>query len=349
MTCKQIPEKTCDYHFELPEERIAQEPLANRADARMMIMDRATGACMHSRVGELPLFLRRGDVLVFNDTRVIPARMMGKKRTGGKVEMFFLAPTGKGEWRVLMKASRRPVVGECVVFRSGESAVVLGEEEDGIAIVFVEAARGVEAMLEELGEIPLPPYIRRGEGSTALDKERYQTVYARSSGAVAAPTAGLHFTEHLLAQLGAAGVHTCFVTLHVGLGTFRPVKAELVRDHVMHEEHYIVPPETVEKINHARAHGSRVIAVGTTSVRTLESAVTEHGLVAGAGSSKLFIHPPYPFKVVDGMITNFHLPCSSLIMMVSAMGGYERTMAAYRLAVQEKYRFFSYGDCMLLV
>jgi len=349
MACKQIPEKTSDFHFDLPEERIAQVPLANRADARMMIMDRSTGHCKHSRVGELAGFLRRGDVLVFNDTRVLHARMMGRKPSGGKVEVFFLAAAGIGEWRVLMKASRRPVPGDRILFSSGEAAIVLREEAEGIAVVNIETTRYVESMLEELGEVPLPPYIKRNNGTNDIDRERYQTVYARSAGAVAAPTAGLHFTEHLLEQLDQAGVRRCFVTLHVGLGTFRPVKAEYIRDHTMHEERYDLPPETVDAINHARSTGGRVIAVGTTSVRTLESAAMDGTLVAGPGSSRLFIHPPYDFRVVDGMLTNFHLPCSSLIMMVSAMGGYENTLAAYRLAVREQYRFFSYGDCMLLV
>ena len=322
----------------------------------MLVLDRAQDELSHRRFTDLPTYLRPGDLLVLNDTRVIPARIRAtKETTGGGVELLFLEDRGDGTWEALLRASRRPRLGSSLVIGSGEARAELIEDgERGRCRLRIRSERPLVDILEEEGEPPLPPYIQRNEDSDpaagAQDRERYQTVFASSPGAVAAPTAGLHFTSELLKELADRGIPQARLTLHVGIGTFRPVTADRVEDHRMEAERYEVSAETADAINRTRAAGGRVVAVGSTSVRTLETVVDEDGTVhPGTGRTSLFIVPPYRFKGVDAMLTNFHLPCSTLLMMVSALAGRERVLGAYRQAVMEKYRFFSYGDCMLIV
>ena len=346
---------TSDYDYALPPELIAQEPLPGRAQSRMMVLHRDGGALEHRHVTDLPGLLAAGDLLVVNDTRVIPARVFGRREdTGGKVELLLVEETEAGAWSCLWRASGRARPGCRLDLAGGRvRGEILAGTGDGRVLVRLASADPLLEVLEDAGAPPLPPYIRRPPGpsaATPLDRERYQTVYAEQAGAVAAPTAGLHFTRELLDDLAGRGVPRAAVTLHVGPGTFRPVRAERVADHVMDEERFALPASTARAIGAARERGGRVVAVGTTTVRTLESVAREDGSVAAAsGRTALFIHEPYRFRAVDAMLTNFHLPRSTLIMMVCAFAGRERVLAAYAAAVRRAYRFYSYGDCMLIV
>jgi S-adenosylmethionine:tRNA ribosyltransferase-isomerase len=346
--------KTSEFDFELPLELIAQHPAQRREQSRMLVVRRQEGTIEHRHFFDLPQYLNTGDLLVVNNTRVIPARVFGRKPvTGGKVEILLLEEIRPGTWDILLHAARRPKVGALITLGEGQAvAVLLSDGAKGRATIKIECQRPWLEVLEEIGIPPLPPYIKRSDvkDQTSEDRERYQTVYARYPGAVAAPTAGLHFTDEIFQTLEKQGVKKAEVTLHVGLGTFRPVDAENVEDHRMEPERYAVSAETAKRIQETRAAGGRVVAVGSTSVRTLESVAAEHGCVVPcSGRSSLFIHPPYPFKVADAMLTNFHLPKSTLIMMICALAGRDLILRAYEEAVKEKYRFYSYGDCMLIL
>ncbi len=341
--------KTSDFHYELPEELIAQDPLSDRSSSRLMVMDRDTGAITHRYFRDLPGYLKRGDVLVLNDTKVIPARLMGRREgTGGAVEVLLLRrlENETDTWETLVNPGKKCRPGQKLEFGDGRlRAEVLDILEEGIRKIRFRYDGIFEEVLDSLGEMPLPPYIRH----KLKDRDRYQTVYARYDGSAAAPTAGLHFTKELLSGIGEKGVDIVYVTLHVGLGTFRPVKEEDILDHHMHTEHFVVSADAARRINRARENGGRVVCVGTTSVRTLESASDEEGRVRPcSGDTDIFIYPGYRFKAVDALITNFHLPESTLIMLVSAFAGRENTLAAYNTAVRERYRFFSFGDAMLI-
>jgi S-adenosylmethionine:tRNA ribosyltransferase-isomerase len=356
---------TSDFDFVLPPELIAQAPAPERDQSRLLVLERDTKTIDHRTFHDLSLFLRPGDVLVLNNSRVIPARLRGvNARTGGSFEMLLLEENGVNDWWAMLKPGKRAPIGAEILLqgRAGKAtalrAQVLAINDEGHRRLVFSGVPDVRALLDDLGEIPLPPYIRRANlGAMAEDKIRYQTVFAESAGSVAAPTAGLHFTEGLLAEIRARGVKVCFVTLHVGLGTFAPVKSETVAGHTMHEERYEVSETTARLVNEAKAAGRRVMAVGTTSVRVLESVAAQHGgrMAAGAGRTRIFIYPPREFQMVDGLLTNFHLPRSTLLMLVSAfaspggMEGREMVLSAYAEAVRERYRFFSYGDAMLIV
>lgn len=336
-----------DFNFELPEELIAQHPLEKRDSSRLLVLDKKTGEINHKHFGDLPDFLKKGDVLVLNDTRVIPARLLGvKEDTEGKIEFLLLNRKKLDTYECLAKPGKRARKGAKFTFGEGLlKAEVLDVLENGNRIVKFSYEGVFEEILDRLGEMPLPPYIKE----KLEDRERYQTVYSREEGSAAAPTAGLHFTKELLDKLQSMGVETAFLTLHVGLGTFRPVKVESVENHDMHEEFYSLDAKNAEIINTAKNEGRRIISVGTTSTRTLETIADEKGFVQEAsGYTKIFIYPGYQFKCVDCLITNFHLPESTLIMLVSALAGQENVMNAYRTAVKEKYRFFSFGDSMLI-
>ncbi|MDD2604386.1 MAG: tRNA preQ1(34) S-adenosylmethionine ribosyltransferase-isomerase QueA [Desulfobacteraceae bacterium] len=346
-----------DYDYPLPQERIAQTPAARRDDARMLVLDRCEGAMAHRHFRDLPGYLCPGDVLVVNDTRVVCGRLIGRKPTGGRVELLILdyadvlrrgASGGGLTARCLVKAAKPTRVGVRLDFPEGLRAEVLGSE-NGMLTVRFEAGDDFDALVERIGHVPLPPYIHRPEGETGADRQAYQTIYAAKKGAVAAPTAGLHFTETLLEEIRRVGVEVVAVTLHVGYGTFLPVRVDDIRQHRMHAERFFISPETAETVNAARKAGRRVIAVGTTCVRTLEFSTDAAGrLIPGEGDCDLFIYPGYRFKTVDAMITNFHLPRSTLMMLVSAFAGRERIMHAYQAAVAAGYRFFSYGDAMFI-
>ena len=335
--------KTSDYYFDLPQELIAQDPLADRAASRLLVMNRETGEIEHRVFREITEYLRPGDTLVLNDTKVIPARLLGTKEgTGANVEILLLKRLGDRQWETLVRPGKKLRPGARVTFGDGcLKAVILDILEEGNRLVEFEYEGIFEEVLDRLGEMPLPPYITH----KLQDKNMYQTVYARYEGSAAAPTAGLHFTEELLDQIRSMGVRTAFVTLHVGLGTFRPVKVDDVTSHHMHTEWYNVSPEAAELINRTHEEGHRVICVGTTACRTVESAADENGIVqAGAENTSIFIYPGYRFKVMDALITNFHLPESTLVMLVSAFAGRENVLAAYQKAIEAKYRFFSFGD-----
>ena len=339
--------KTSDYFYELPPELIAQDPLEDRSSSRLMVLDQKTGAVSHHVFREIPSFLRPGDCLVLNNTRVIPARLMGvREETGGAVEVLLLKRRTGDVWECLVKPGKKARPGTRLAFGDGLlHAQVEDVVEDGNRLIRFFYDGIWEEVLDRLGEMPLPPYITH----KLQDKNRYQTVYARFDGSAAAPTAGLHFTPELLGQIEDMGVELAYVTLHVGLGTFRPVKVENVKEHHMHSEYYQVSAEAAEKINRTKKNGGRVICVGTTSCRTVESAADENGQVeAGCGDTDIFIYPGYRFKVLDALITNFHLPESTLVMLVSALAGREHVLAAYEEAVKERYRFFSFGDAMLI-
>ncbi len=349
--------KVSDFDYELPPERIAQEPSARREDARLLVHDSASGETAHRIVRDLPELLRAGDLLVVNDTRVRRARLHLKRASGGAVELLLLAPeparATEYTWRCMARPAARLKPGEVVADESGEFQVTMRERVGGpewlVDLPPLEGA-ALDAQLDRFGTLPLPPYIQRKVGAEdSEDVERYQTVYSKQLGAVAAPTAGLHFTEELLSRLGDEGIEHARVTLHVGAGTFQPISVEETDDHVMHREEYLVPPETVEAIRRCRARGGRVVAVGTTSLRALESSLDEGGQpVAGTGSTELFVTPGYKFAVVDVLLTNFHLPKSTLLMLVAAFCGRERMFELYREAIEREYRFYSYGDAMLL-
>ena len=340
--------KKSDFYFDLPQELIAQDPLEDRSASRLLYLDKATGDVSHHVFKEVPEFLRPGDCLVLNNTKVIPARLLGQREgTGGHVEVLLLSRKESDVWETLVKPGKKCKPGTKLTFGDGIlKAEVLETLEDGNRRIRFYYDGIWEEVLDRLGEMPLPPYITH----KLKDKNRYQTVYAKYEGSAAAPTAGLHFTKELLAQIEAQGIKIVYVTLHVGLGTFRPVKEENVLDHHMHSEWYQVTPEAANAINETKAAGGRVICVGTTSCRTIESASDEDGKVkAGSGDTQIFIYPGYRFKVLDGLITNFHLPESTLVMLVSALAGRERVLAAYEEAIKEKYRFFSFGDAMIIL
>lgn len=338
---------TSDFYFDLPEELIAQVPLKNRTASKLMVLDRETGAIEHKHFYDMIHYLNPGDCLVLNDTRVIPARLFGAREgSGGKVEFLLLTRKSEKDWEVLVKPGKKARVGDRIVFGEGILTATIKEIiEDGKRIVTFEYEGIFEEVLDQLGEMPLPPYIHE----KLEDRERYQTVYSKHEGSAAAPTAGLHFTKELLEEIKAKGIHIAYVTLHVGLGTFRPVKVENVLEHEMHSEFYMIDEENAKIINEVKANGGKVISVGTTSTRTLESNADENGFVtAGSGWTNIFIYPGYTFKCVDRLFTNFHLPESTLIMLVSALAGKENVLHAYNEAVKERYRFFSFGDAMFI-
>lgn len=346
--------KTSEFEYQLPHELIAQHPLAERDASRLMFVDRGVQSLTHHRFRKLPSLLRAGDLLVLNDAKVLPARLWATKtETGAEIELLLLEELGTNHWRSMARPAKKLKTGTSLGFdHANLTAVVLEKREDGTVELEFKGVTNVRAALPEVGEPPLPPYIERAPRSrSAEDRERYQTVYARREGAVAAPTAGLHFTKAVFDALAAKGIETCFVTLEVGPGTFLPVKVENVEDHAMHEERYEISQATADKINAAKGSGRRVVAVGTTSLRVLESVAQSpiRPLSQSRGTTKLFIHPPYEFKIADGLLTNFHLPRSTLLMLVSAFAGMELTREAYAEAIREKYRFYSYGDCMLIV
>lgn len=338
--------KKSDFHFDLPAELIAQAPLAERSASRLLALNVPTHTWQDRMFRELPSFLRKGDLLVFNDTRVLPARLYGRKPSGGAVEILIERVTGTHEATVQLGVSKKPREGTVIVLADGSHATVLGRDESFFRLRF-EAPEPLERLLLKLGEMPLPPYISRH--ADAGDLERYQTVYAREPGAVAAPTAGLHFDDALLAQLRETGVDFGYVTLHVGAGTFQPVRAEDLSQHKMHREWLNVGAGLVEQIKRTRHAGGRVVAVGTTVVRALESATVDGELRPFAGETQIFIFPGYRITSIDALVTNFHLPQSTLLMLVSALAGREFMLDAYRHAVEERYRFFSYGDAMLIL
>ena len=340
--------KTSDFYYDLPEELIAQDPLEDRSSSRLMTVDKETGKIGHHVFSEIIDYLNEGDCLVINDTKVIPARLIGaKEETGAKIEVLLLKRNADDVWETLVKPGKKAKPGTKISFGDG---LLVGEVvdvvEDGNRMIKFTYDGIFEEILDQLGEMPLPPYITH----KLKDKNRYQTVYAKNEGSAAAPTAGLHFTKELLEKVKEKGVNIAHVTLHVGLGTFRPVKVDDVESHHMHSEFYIVEEDQAKLINDTKKAGKRVIAVGTTSCRTLESATGEDGILkSGSGWTEIFIYPGYHFKMIDALITNFHLPESTLVMLVSALAGKENIMHAYETAVQEKYRFFSFGDAMIII
>ncbi len=338
--------KTSDFSFYLPEELIAQTPLERRDASRLLCLDKVSGTTEHRVFSELPELLRPGDCLVMNDSRVLPARLMGARETGGAVEVLLLRDLGGGRWECMTRPGRKAKPGTRLIFGGGElEAEVLEVAEGGNRIIEFKYDGIFLEVLERLGRMPLPPYIK----AELEDGERYQTVYSRELGSAAAPTAGLHFTKELLAKIAEKGVRECFVTLHVGLGTFRPVKAEDIEEHEMHSEFCIIPEETARIITETKRAGGRIVCVGTTSCRTVESFANEDGTMdAKSGWTNIFIYPGYKFKCLDALITNFHLPESTLIMLVSALAGREHVLAAYKEAVEKRYRFFSFGDAMFI-
>jgi len=347
-------ERVGDYQFDLPPDRIAQAPIDDRTAARLMLLGRRGEGVGHATVAALPSLLRGDELIVLNDTRVVPARLRGRKESGGRVELLALHPIddpdGRAGFVAIGKASKGLPPATRIVLDAGPVLVVRATREDGTLVVDLPVGLGLWELLEQAGEIPLPPYVTRPSGPDAHDRERYQTVFARHPGAVAAPTAGLHFTPALLSEVHNKGCEVARVTLHVGPGTFAPVRAERIADHRMHHERFTIDPAEARTIEAARAAGRPVLAVGTTVVRTLEAVAGAHDghVVAGAGSTDIFIRPGYRFRVVDQLMTNFHLPGSTLIMLVSAFAGRERVLDAYGLAIASGYRFYSYGDGMLI-
>lgn len=337
--------KLTDFSYELPKELIAQHPAEPRDHARLMLYDKKTGAVEHKHFYDLVDELQAGDVLVFNDSKVIPARLYGKRvPTGGKVEVLLLTPVGEDRWEVLVKPGKKALPGTTIEFPGGLQAEVLDRTDFGGRVVHFTYDGVFDDIIDQIGEMPLPPYIHE----KMEDPDEYQTVYARERGSAAAPTAGLHFTDELLQKIRDKGVEEVFVTLHVGLGTFRPVEEENIENHQMHSEFYSITPEAADAINRAKAEGRRIIAVGTTSIRTLESAGTTGTLKAGSGWTNIFIYPGFTFHIVDALVTNFHLPESTLLMLISALSTREQILHAYDIAVREKYRFFSFGDAMFI-
>lgn len=340
--------KTSDFYFDLPQELIAQDPLEDRSSSRLLVLDRESGKTQHRVFRDIIEYLNPGDCLVVNNTKVIPARLYGSKiGTDAKIEVLLLKRRENNVWETLVKPGKKCRVGARISFGEG---LLIGEVidvvDEGNRLIRFEYEGIFEEILDKLGQMPLPPYIHH----QLKDKNRYQTVYAKHDGSAAAPTAGLHFTPELLEEIKKKGVHIAHVTLHVGLGTFRPVKVEDVTDHHMHSEFYIVEPEQAELINRVKKAGGKIVAVGTTSCRTLESATDENGILkAGSGWTDIFIYPGYQFKMIDRLITNFHLPESTLMMLVSALAGKDKIMAAYEEAVKERYRFFSFGDAMFIM
>jgi len=337
-----------DFDYNLPEELIAQEPLKERQMSRLMVLEKDTGSVKHEVFKDIIKYFNKGDCLVLNDTRVMPARLLGtKKDTGGKIEFVLLNNKGNDIWEVILKPGRKAKPGSRFVFGQGEiEAEIINIVEDGNRLVKFIYEGNFFNVLDKVGIIPLPPYIKK----KLQDSERYQTVYSKSLGSAAAPTAGLHFTNELLAQLKEKGINIVYLTLHVGLGTFRPVKVDDITRHKMHSEYYSISSEACNIINSTRKNGGRITAVGTTSCRVLETVATEDGIVKpGEGWTDIFIYPGYKFKAIDSLITNFHLPQSTLLMLVSALAGRENILNAYNIAIKEKYRFFSFGDAMLII
>jgi S-adenosylmethionine:tRNA ribosyltransferase-isomerase len=353
--------RVADFDFELPEELIAQQPPAERGQSRMLVMDRVTGELRDSQFNEFPSLLRAGDLLVLNDSRVIPARLYArrtlrreKEKPTGRIEVMLTEPAGENRWRALVRPGRKVAIGERLVFPAQDGQIILEAEvlergQFGDRLLEFEPVEDFFVVLDRIGHMPLPPYIHRDDA--VADRERYQTVFSRERGSVAAPTAGLHFTPQTLDRIAAQGVEIARVTLHVGLGTFAPLRVERVDDVRLHREHYSIAAETAEAVNRARSERRRIVAVGTTVVRTLEAAAQRAGsapLAPHSAQTDIFISPGFEFRVVDALLTNFHLPQSSLLMLASAFAGREHTLAAYRRAVESRYRFFSYGDCMFL-
>lgn len=338
--------KKSDFNFYLPEELIAQTPMEKRDTSRLLHLDKHNGEISHEHFFDLPKHLKKGDCLVLNDSRVLPARLFGSRRTGGSIEVVLLRDLGEGKWECLTRPGKKTRPGAEIIFGDEELIGTVEEVTEGGNRIIKFTHEGIFLeILDKLGNMPLPPYIK----ATLEDKERYQTVYSRELGSAAAPTAGLHFTPELLKQIEDMGVKLCYVTLHVGLGTFRPVKEENILDHEMHSEFCVVPDETAKVINETKRQGGRVICVGTTSCRTIESFANEDGTIAPtSGWTNIFIYPGYKFKCLDALVTNFHLPESTLIMLVSALAGRDNVLNAYNTAVEEKYRFFSFGDAMFI-
>jgi S-adenosylmethionine:tRNA ribosyltransferase-isomerase len=359
--------RTADFHFDLPPELIAQHPSPERGGSRLLVLHRRENRLEHKQFPDLLDFLKAGDVLVLNDSRVIPARLHGTNaKTGGKFEMLLLEENGPNDWWMMVRPGKSARIGAEILLRQSTmaarqaslSAIVVEKNSEGYCRMQFKGGGDLKDQLEEIGEVPLPPYItRKNSGMLPEDKERYQTVFAQNDGSVAAPTAGLHFTGEILDKIRALGVKICFVTLHVGPGTFLPVKTESLSEHTMHEERFMLGEETVHTVNEAKKSGRRVIAAGTTSVRVLESVAAKNAgkLNVHAGKTNIFIFPPYRFQIVDALLTNFHLPCSTLLMLVSAlaapgeMHGCKMILSAYAEAIRERYRFFSYGDAMLIL
>lgn len=350
--------KTSELDYYLPSELIAQQPAKERSASRLLVLDRGKDELLDRQFSQIGEFLRPGDCLVVNNTRVIPARFFAKKSTGAKIEGLFLGEPRQGQWQVLLKNARRLKPGEVIELAGGggehfrAKVVDAGEEGQWTLEILTDAAMGAPEILEKIGIMPLPPYIKRQNATheqIEFDRYRYQTVYANQSGAVAAPTAGLHFTPELMSELKDKGVEFASVTLHVGMGTFKPVTVEDLKDHKIHSEYYQIDQDNAAVINRAKEQGRRVIAIGTTSVRTLESAAKDGRIDAGSGNTELFILPGFEFKIIDGMVTNFHLPKSTLLALVGAFAGMEKILAAYGHAVRQRYRFFSYGDAMLIL
>lgn len=340
--------KTSDFYYDLPKELIAQTPVEPRDSSRMMILNRTDGTVVHKHFYDIIDYLNEGDLIVANDSRVLPARIYGvKAETGARVEFLLLRQISGNRWETLCKPGRKAREGARFSFGDGILTATVAEvKEDGNRVVDFDCDENFFAALDKIGKMPLPPYITE----ELKDQERYQTVYSHELGSAAAPTAGLHFTEELMAKIKAKGVKIAYVTLHVGLGTFRPVKVDDVTQHKMHSEHYEIPEETARLINETKQNGGRLIAIGTTSCRTLESVATQYGkIIPCEGFTDIFIYPGYRFKVLDGLVTNFHLPESTLIMLVSAFAGYDNVMNAYKTAVKEQYRFFSFGDAMMIL
>jgi len=347
--------KTEKLQYHLPAELIAQQPVAVRTDSRLLVLNRTRGELVDSYFSRVGDFLSSGDCLVLNDTRVLQARFFGRRSSGGKLEGLFLSENSAGVWEVMLKGAGKVKVGETIYLRDKEKqdfcrAEVLEKLDGGRRRLKIETESDAESALEKIGFPPLPPYIKRGDDLSiaAMDKVRYQTVYARDVGAVAAPTAGLHFTRELIQKLRDAGVCFAYITLHVGPGTFKPITAENIEDHEIEQERFSIDNGNAQIINSAKEKGGRIIAVGTTSVRALETMAVGPGVESGGGETKLFIKPGYKFKIIDAMVTNFHLPKSSLLALVAAFAGLEKILAAYRHAVGERYRFYSYGDAMLI-
>ncbi len=335
-----------DFYFDLPDGYIAQTPLQDRAAAKLLMLDKKTGHIEHKIFRDITNYINKGDCLVINDTKVLPARLIGERETGAKVEILLLKRIDKDTWETLVKPGRKAKIGDTVIFGNGLLKATISDiVDEGNRIVKFEYDGIFEEILDVLGQMPLPPYITE----KLEDKNMYQTVYAKHNGSAAAPTAGLHFTPELLDELRQKGVNIATVTLHVGLGTFRPVKADDILDHKMHSEFYSIEQEQADIINETKKNGGKIISVGTTSTRTLESVADENGFIkAGSGWTDIFIYPGYKFKIIDSLITNFHLPESTLIMLVSALAGRENVLNAYKVAVDEKYRFFSFGDAMFI-
>ena len=338
-----------DFDFDLPENLIAQTPLEKRENSRMLIVNKENSAFEDAHFYDFPRFLRKGDVLVLNNTQGFPARLFGATETGAKIEIFLVKETENKSWETLARPARRLKIGKKIIFSDKLSAKVLDKNEEGRVFIEFQADGDFDALLDEIGKTPLPPYIKRTDGNFEKDRERYQTVFAKNRGAIAAPTAGLHFTPEILENVKSSGVEIAEITLHVGYGTFEPVRVDDLSEHQVLPENYEISGETAETLNRAKSENRRIIAIGTTTTRTLESAITKHGkFIAEKNLADLTVTPNYKFKAIDGILTNFHLPQSSLLVLISTFGSHELIMNSYKHAVREKYRFYSYGDCMFI-